>query len=99
MRERRSLLDTRRHPLTNPQVELREMATEDLSRLTDDEKAALAALLKRTIDADRYPLSPRIGQLRGIPAKLEALKPAPLPPLRHYAPPRATAKWRRASRG
>jgi hypothetical protein len=64
------------------------MATEDLSRLTDDEKAALAVLLRRAIDADRYPLSPRIGQLRGILAKLE---PAPLPPLRHYAPPRAMA--------
>ena len=33
------------------------MATDDLSRLTDDEKTALAALLKRTIDADRFPLS------------------------------------------
>ena len=75
------------------------MADAFLSLFTDDEKTALVALLKRAIDAERYPLSPRIGQLRGIPAKLEALKPAPLPPLRHYAPPRATAKWRRASRG
>ena len=47
------------------------MADDDLPRLTDDEKAAVAALLKRTIDADRYPLSPRIGTLRGILAKLE----------------------------
>ena len=29
------------------------MAAEDLSLLTDDEKRALVALLKRTIDADR----------------------------------------------
>ena len=36
------------------------MADESLSRLTQDEKTALAALLRRTIDADRYPLSPRI---------------------------------------
>ena len=74
------------------------MAAEDLSLLTDDEKCALVALLKRTIDADRYPLSPRIGQLRGILAKLEPPKPAPLPPppLRGYAPPRAKAAQRRA---
>jgi hypothetical protein len=74
------------------------MATEDLSRLTDDEKAALAALLERTIDADRYPLSPRIGMLRGILAKLEPPKPkpAPLPPPKAYAPPRHTANQRRA---
>ena len=74
------------------------MAAEDLSLLTDDEKRALVALLKRTIDADRYPLSPRIGQLRGILAKLEPPKPAPPPPppLRGYAPPRAKAAQRRA---
>jgi hypothetical protein len=76
------------------------MADDDLSRLTDDEKTALAALLKRTIDADRYPLSPRIGQLRGILAKLQPSKeaPAPLLPLQRYAPPRAKAAQRRASR-
>jgi hypothetical protein len=74
------------------------MADDGLSRLTDDEKTALAALLKHTIDADRYPLSPRIGQLRGILAKLQPPKPAPapLPPLKAYAPPRGTAKQRRA---
>jgi hypothetical protein len=79
-------------------MEAANMATDDLSRFTDDEKAALAALLKRAIDADRYPLSPRISQLRGILSKLETprAKPVPLPPLRHYAPPRAAAKqWRR----
>jgi hypothetical protein len=69
-----------------------EMADAFLSLFTDDEKTALVALLKRAIDAERYPLSPRIGQLRGILAKLE---PPPLPPLRHYAPPRAIAKRRR----
>ena len=77
------------------------MADDGLSRLTDDEKTALVALLKRTIDADRYPLSPRIGQLRGILAKLQPPKPAPapLPPLKAYAPPRGSAKQRRAARG
>ena len=74
------------------------MADDGLSRLTDDEKTALLALLKRTINDDRYPVTPRIGQLRGILAKLESPKPAPAPisPLRRYAPPRATAKQRRA---
>jgi hypothetical protein len=75
------------------------VADRGLSPLTDDEKRALkralVALLKRTIDADRYPLSPRIGQLRGILAKLEPPKTAP-PPLRHYAPPRAKEKPRGA---
>jgi len=76
------------------------MADDGLSRLTDDEKTALTALLKRTIDDDRYPLSPRISQLRGILAKLEGTKsaPAPPPPLRHYAPPQHTATRRRAQR-
>jgi hypothetical protein len=74
------------------------MADDGLSRLTDDEKTALLALLKRTINDDRYPLSPRIGTLRGILAKLQPPQPAPapLPPLRRYAPPRVTAKRRRA---
>ena len=74
------------------------MADDDLSRLTQDEKTALTALLKRTIADDRYPLSPRIGTLRSILAKLEPPRPAPtpLPPLKPYAPPRARAKQRRA---
>jgi hypothetical protein len=74
------------------------MADDDLSRLTDDEKVALIALLKRTINDDRYPLSPRITVLRRILAKLEPPKPAPapLPPLKVYAPPRGSAKQRRA---
>jgi len=79
------------------------MADDGLSRLTEEEKLALIALVRRAIDADRYPLSPRISELRGILAKLEGPKPAlpalpPLPPLRRYAPPRATVKQRRASR-
>ena len=74
------------------------MADDGLSRLTDDEKTALLALLKRTINDDRYPLSPRIRMLGGILAKLEppTPTPVPLPPLKAYAPPRARAKQRRA---
>ena len=74
------------------------MADDDLSRLTEEEKLALVALVRRTIDADRYPLSPRIRELRGILAKLEGPRPAPAPqpPLQVYEPPRARAKQRRA---
>jgi len=42
------------------------MADDDLPQLTDDEKTALLALLKRTIQDDRYPLSPRISMLRAF---------------------------------
>ena len=68
--------------------------------LTKEETDALAKLLSRTIDDDRYPLSPRIRTLKGILAKLRP-EPArePLPPPKVYAPPRATAaKGRRAGR-
>lgn len=41
---------------------------------TDEEKLGLTAELKRTINEDRYPLSPRVQKLRAILAKLE---PAP----------------------
>ena len=34
--------------------------------LTDDEKLALTALLRRIIDEDRYPLSPRLAPLKAI---------------------------------
>jgi len=64
--------------------------------LSDVETAALTRLLRDTIDGDRYPLSPRIQTLKGILGKL-APEPArePLPPLKVYAPPRATAARRR----
>jgi hypothetical protein len=76
------------------------MADGDLSQLTMTEKTA-TALLKRTIDDDRYPLSPRIGVLRGILAKLQPPKPAPapLPPPRQYSPPRGSARQRWARGG
>jgi hypothetical protein len=52
--------------------------------------------LTNTIDADRYPLSPRIQILKTILGKIRP-EPArePLPPLKVYAPPRASAKRRR----
>jgi hypothetical protein len=68
--------------------------------LTDEETDALASLLSRTIDDDRYPLSPRIRTLKGILGKIRP-EPArePLPPPKRYEPPRATtARRRRAGR-
>ena len=64
--------------------------------LNDEEIAALARLLTNTIDADSYPLSPRIGTLKAIRAKIRP-EPVhePLPPLKHYEPPRATTARRR----
>jgi hypothetical protein len=40
--------------------------------LSDDEAAALATLLTRTIDSDRYPFPERIRTLKVIRAKLPA---------------------------
>jgi hypothetical protein len=64
--------------------------------LDPDEERALVAELKRVIRDDRFPLSRRIRTLRAILDKLVPPAPrAPLPPLKVYAPPRATAKQRR----
>jgi hypothetical protein len=56
--------------------------------LTEEENDALAKLLSRTIDDDRYPLSPRVQTLRGILGKIRP-EPVrePLPPPKVYAPP------------
>jgi hypothetical protein len=64
--------------------------------LSDEETAALAAPLTRTIADDRYPLSLQVRTLKAILAKLrpERLR-EPLPPPKVYAPPRATAARRR----
>jgi hypothetical protein len=42
------------------------MADTSLLPLSSDEKVALAAALKRSIDEDRYPLSPRVRTLAAI---------------------------------
>ena len=63
--------------------------------LTDEETDALARLLSRTIDNDRYPLSPRIQNLKGILAKIrtEPIR-EPLSPPKVYALPRAKGRRR-----
>jgi hypothetical protein len=58
--------------------------------LSDEETFALLNLLVDTIEADRYPMSPRIRLLREILAKFAEIGPAPpelVQKLRRYAPP------------
>jgi hypothetical protein len=82
----------RRRPLTTNVIGRSTfMADDDLTRLSDDEKAALVALLKRTMDADRYRFSPRVATLKGILAKLE-------PPKAGAGPSTAVAASRAATR-
>ena len=66
--------------------------------LTDEETAALLRELDGLIDGDRYFMSQRIKSLKAIRAKIRpepVREPLPPPP-KQYAPPRATAKQRRA---
>jgi hypothetical protein len=67
--------------------------------LSDEESAALTQELHDIFENDLYSCSPRIRTLRAILAKL---RPEPareiLPPLKVYAPPRATAAKRRRNR-
>jgi len=58
--------------------------------LTDEETFALLNLLIDTIEADRYPMSPRIRLLREILGKfgeMGGLPPELAQKLRRYAPP------------
>jgi len=58
--------------------------------LTDEETFALLNLLVDTIEADRYPMSPRIRLLREILAKFGKIGPVSpelAQKLRRYAPP------------
>ena len=64
--------------------------------LTEEETDALTRLLSRTIDDDRYPLSPRIQTLKAVLGKIRpepVREPLPPPP-KKYAPARATARQR-----
>jgi hypothetical protein len=56
--------------------------------LTDEQTEALVRGLRKLIDDDRYPLSPRIAPLKEILGKLRPEPERPLlPPRRHYEPP------------
>jgi hypothetical protein len=66
--------------------------------LTDEEKRALIALLRETVDYARYPLAPRLDPLKAILAKLDPPppQPAPRPPLPpSLAPPHGRGRRRR----
>jgi hypothetical protein len=64
--------------------------------LTDEEKRALIALLKRTLEYVRYPLAPRLDPLKAILAKLEPSRPPyELPPPLPAAGPRVGRGRRR----
>jgi hypothetical protein len=71
--------------------------------LTDEEKIALAAELKRAINEDRYPLSPRVQTLKAILDKIEpppAVTAEPLPTSKPGdRPHRALAAMKRRRRG
>jgi hypothetical protein len=64
--------------------------------LSDVEREALIALLKRTIDEDRFPHAPRLAPLKAILAKLVPPPPQPAPRLPSRAPaPPSHGRWRR----
>jgi hypothetical protein len=66
--------------------------------LTDDEKQALIALLKRTLEYARFPLAPRLDPLKAILAKLDPQPPRPElpPPIRSgMTPTPRRGRWRR----
>jgi hypothetical protein len=54
--------------------------------LTADERATLTKLVCDTIAADPYPLSPRIGRLKSLLAKLD---PSPAPASEPHPPVKA----------
>ena len=68
--------------------------------LTDADKADIATLLRATIAADRFPLSPRVRRWKAIVDKLEPPKPArpPLPPLKPAAEPSMVVARRRGTK-
>jgi hypothetical protein len=69
--------------------------------LSNEETIALSDLLKRSIEADRYPLSPRVQMWKRVLAKLEpepvaAANPYPAPS--RYEPLRAALTKKRRAR-
>ena len=55
------------------------------TNLTDADRAELARLLRQSIDADRFPLSPRVQRWKALLAKLDPEPPAAAEP---YSPPK-----------
>jgi hypothetical protein len=64
--------------------------------LTDEQAGTLLKALDGVIETDRYFLSPRIQTLTEVRSKLRPEPPrSPLPPLKHYEPPRVGTRKRR----
>jgi hypothetical protein len=63
--------------------------------LTDEERDALAKYLRAGIDADRFPLSPRLRPIKAVLAKLDPPKPKTVLPEIPSAPKRGKTKARR----
>src|SRR5882724_8733894 len=67
-----------------------------MPELDDADKAILAALLRETIERDRFPMSPRIRSFKAILAKLDPPRrtsepfPAPKPARAEYGTERET---------
>jgi hypothetical protein len=55
------------------------------TNLTDQDRADLARFLRDAIEADRYPLSPRVRRLKELLAKVD---PAPAPAVAPYPAPK-----------
>jgi hypothetical protein len=67
--------------------------------LTDADLAAIAKLLRDTIAADRFPLSPRVRRWQAILDKLEPPAPRPeLPPLKPPGTPSMVLTKKRGRR-
>jgi hypothetical protein len=68
--------------------------------LTDAHLDAIAKLLRETIAADRFPLSPRVRRWQAILDKLEPPAPRPeLPPLKPPGTPSMVLAKKRGRRG
>jgi hypothetical protein len=79
-------------------AELEAARLQDLM-LSDNEVAALAQLLRRAINDDPYPLSPRLTPLKAILAKLDPPQPPSEPPPALQARDAPSAAGRRRRRG
>ena len=65
--------------------------------LTDEQQQALAAYLRRTLDAEKYRLAPSLAPIKEVLAMLEPPKPVQLPPKRAQ-PPEPPSRGRYAKR-
>ena len=61
--------------------------------LSDDEYAAVVAAVRKVLDLDKYPMSPRLGPLKGALAKLDPAA-APLPVIKRPPLPEAPMRSR-----